>query len=121
MNIAVCEDDRGIQELVKIIIEDMSYNVFICSDSIGLDDLLKNHKINLIVIDYWLGKVTADDIVTKMKKNSDLPIILMSAIHNLKEVATKLKVDDYIEKPFHIDVFKTKINNLIHDFHNNNN
>ena len=67
------------------------------------------------------GKVTADDIVTKMKKNSDLPIILMSAIHNLKEVATKLKVDDYIEKPFHIDVFKTKINNLIHDFHNNNN
>lgn len=119
MNVIVCEDNEGIQGLMKIILEDIGHDVYICSDDVSLNHILAKTKADLVIMDYWLGKTKSDGIISDLKERyKSLPIILISAIHNLKKVAKKLKTNDFIEKPFDIEVFKSKVNNLLHDTNN---
>jgi len=114
MNILICEDDIDIQDLLEIIISSMDINLFQCTNRTDLYEKLEKEKVDLIVLDYWLKKKKADDVMKKLKgEYSKIPVILMSAIADLPEIADKLKADDYIKKPFNIDDLKNKINKYL--------
>jgi DNA-binding NtrC family response regulator len=114
MTVVVCEDDKNLLQLIELIIADLNVKVIKCSDDIALRQVMLNNDVNLLVIDYWLKKVKADDVITEIQStHPDLPIILMSAISNLTEVQERLKVSDYLKKPFDIEIFKTKVSNFI--------
>lgn len=116
MNILICEDDISIQDLIEEILqEDMHYQLCKCSNIKDFFDILSKTKIDLVILDYWLNKTKADNIIIQLKKEyPDIPVILMSAIVNLKDVADKFGVDDYIKKPFDLDEFKFKVNNNLY-------
>ncbi len=110
MNILICEDDSDIQDLLEIIVSSMGISLSQCQDSKSLFKKLSEEKIDLIILDYWLKKKKADKILLKLKENhKEIPIILMSAVSDLQELALKFKVDEYIKKPFNIDDLKNKI------------
>lgn len=114
MNILICEDDKTIQELIGIIVEEMGHKLYKCAEGEILLQTLSIEKIDLVILDYWLNKMKADNIVKKLKEDySNIPIILMSAISQLPEISDKLGVNDYLKKPFDIEVLKTKINTLL--------
>lgn len=122
MTIAVCEDDKDLLGLIELILADEGHNLITSSDEDTLRQIINSDaKIDLLIVDYWLKKTKADNIIKETKdKYSDLPVILMSAISDLPEVSEKLGVNDYIKKPFDIDNFKNKINNYINDTQDNN-
>lgn len=106
MTVAVCEDDKNLLQLIQLIISDLDINVLTCTDDISLREIMAKNKVDLLVIDYWLKKVKADDVIKEIQSSHpNLPIILMSAIANLSEVKEQLKVSDYLRKPFDIDIF----------------
>jgi len=110
MNVLICEDDIDIQDLLEIIILDMGLNLFQCRDKDSLYKEINSQEINLIILDYWLKKKKADEILSELKKeHPEIPVILMSAIADLPEISKKLKADDYIKKPFNIEELKDKI------------
>lgn len=119
MNILLCEDDIGIQDLVAMLVEDIGHNLIRCDEEDTALSLLDKETIDLVIMDYWLGDTKADGIIKKMKlKNRSVPIMLISAANNLEETYKDLEVEDYLKKPFDIIDFKSKITNLLNGSHN---
>lgn len=121
MNILVCEDHKAIQDLIEMVLLSNGYNIYKCPDGDCVEKIIEDKKIDLLIIDYWLDDVTADEVIKVLKSKHDgLPIILISAINNLKEVKEELGVEDYLQKPFDLEDLTYKVNNLIHDTKNSN-
>jgi DNA-binding response OmpR family regulator len=103
-NIAIIENDQSILDLLSIILEEEGYNILPSGNSHFLNHL--NALPDLINLDEWLNDEKGSDICKKIKSNPEtahIPIILVSAINQLEEVAKGCKADGFIEKPFNIN------------------
>ncbi|MGB4398296.1 MAG: response regulator [Daejeonella sp.] len=103
--IVVIEDNHDILELLGFILENEDYEVLASLDAEPLKSL---EEINphLILLDENLGAQKGHQLCLEIKANpgtSHLPVILISAVNDLAEIARKCKADDYISKPFLIE------------------
>ena len=104
-NILVVDDDPGILDVVKIILEENGpYDVTAMEDGNDAQNL-ETHKAlpDLIILDVWLSGMNGADICRHLKshkKTQDIPVILFSANRDIQTIAKKAGADDYIAKPF---------------------
>lgn len=105
--IMVIDDDSAILEIIKIILEDNSYEVSTCSDGTCLSKL--NGKLpDLILMDVLLSGQDGRDLTRGLKsktKTKKIPVVMISAHPTAYEGALKSGADDFISKPFDIDHF----------------
>lgn len=116
LKIIVCEDDDGISDLTKLILEEQGYEVIVIKNSKTALDEIKNNPPDLILIDLWMDGITGDEIIRKLKSSKEynnIPIILFSASHDLEEISKNCKADDYLEKPFKISDLEVKVKSLL--------
>ncbi|MDB5121310.1 MAG: phoB 4 [Sphingobacteriales bacterium] len=102
--IAIIENDQAILDLMSFILEEEGYEILPSDNSSALNQL--QVQPHLIILDEWLNDEKGSTICNNYKNNPEtahIPIILVSAINQLKEVATECKADGFIEKPFNID------------------
>lgn len=105
MRILVIEDNADIKEVLDYILNDDGHEVIPCSDATPLNSL-DTIKPDIILLDDILGGVRGSTLCRELKddeKTSSIPVILISAMPNLKETAAKSGADAYIEKPFNVD------------------
>lgn len=122
MNVLVCEDDPGIQDLMEIMLEDMDFEVMKCDNQESVKELMSTEKVDIVIMDYWLSDGKADDVIIETKKKyPEVPILVVSADTNLDEVVKKLEVNDYLKKPFDIIEFQSKIKELSDGTNNSGN
>ncbi|HRP37355.1 MAG TPA: response regulator [Candidatus Dojkabacteria bacterium] len=122
MNVLVCEDDPGIQDLMEIMLEDMDFEVMKCDNQESVKELMSTEKVDIVIMDYWLSDGKADDVIIETKKKyPEVPILVVSADTNLDEVVKKLEVNDYLKKPFDIIEFQSKIKELSDGTNNSSN
>lgn len=122
MNVLVCEDDPGIQDLMEIMLQDMEFDVLKCDNQESVKELMSKEKIDLVIMDYWLSDGKADEVIIETKKKfPKVPILVVSADTNLDEVVKKLEVNDYLKKPFDIIEFQSKIKELSDGTNNSSN
>ena len=103
--IVVIEDNRDILELLGFILENEDYEVLASVDSEPIKSL---EQINphLILLDENLRNEKGHKLCLEIKANagtSHLPVILISAVNDLPEIARRCKADNYIAKPFLIE------------------
>ena len=103
--IVIIEDNHDILELLGFILENEDYEVLASLDPEPVKSL---EEINphLILLDENLGKSKGHLLCIDIKANagtSHLPVILISAVNNLPEIAKKCGADNYIAKPFLIE------------------
>ncbi len=122
MKILLCEDDKGIQELIELLLESDGYKVSVSASIKDAIELLACEKFKLIILDYWLEDGIADKLVEIIKSDyQETPTLLISAAGNLEELSTKLKVTDYLQKPFDIISFQSKVNTIINGNYDSSN
>lgn len=104
--IMVIEDDTDIRETMVYALEDAGYEV-IASENARILKHLDNHKPDLILLDNWLSDWKSDANGQQLSKQlksdpatKDIPVIIVSAIRNLPEVAEEALADGYLKKPF---------------------
>ncbi len=104
--ILVIEDDTDIRDTIVLILEEEKYEVVSSGDSKILRHL-NIHKPNLILMDNWLTEwksdATGQQLSRELKSNpatSHIPIIIISAVSNIKEIAEAGLADAYLRKPF---------------------
>ncbi len=105
-NILCCDDDLGILEILKIIIEDKGFNVITLFDGTKIMDVIEKTCPSAIFLDLWMPKVNGDILGAKLKSNkkySGIPLILVSAHRDLEDKAKEINADFYIQKPFDIE------------------
>lgn len=73
--------------------------------------LVHGENISLILLDLMLPGRSGEDIILELKQKHNIPIIVMSAIHDINKKVDlfALGADDYITKPFHNDELLARI------------
>jgi two-component system, OmpR family, phosphate regulon response regulator PhoB len=104
--ILVIEDDKDIRDTIVYILEEEQYEVVSSEDSKILKSI-GTIKPDLILLDNWLTDWKSDangqQLSKELKSNpatSHIPVIIISAVSNIKEIAEAGQADDYLRKPF---------------------
>jgi two-component system phosphate regulon response regulator PhoB len=104
--IMVIEDDADIRETIVYALEDAKYEV-IASENAGILKSLDHHKPDLILLDNWLSDWKSDASGEQLSKQlktdpatKHIPVVIISAVSNIKEIAEAGLADGYLHKPF---------------------
>jgi DNA-binding response OmpR family regulator len=99
--ILVVEDESKIAEIVKAYLEKDSFEVTVAHTGEKAVSLLKE-GFDLIVLDLMLPDMDGEDICETIRKDSDLPIIMLTAKSDEDDriAGLGLGADDYVVKPF---------------------
>jgi len=114
-HILVVDDDDRIRELVK---EYLTDNGFIVSTGNSAGDAkikLCYFKFDLIVLDVMMPGQNGFELTEEIKKNSSVPIILLTAKGEVENriQGLELGADDYLGKPFEPKELLLRIKNIV--------
>jgi two-component system, OmpR family, alkaline phosphatase synthesis response regulator PhoP len=101
--ILIIEDDQDIQRIVRLELEDAGFKVLVASDGVSGLTLARESNPDLVILDLGLPDLDGAEIARRLRKTSDTPIIVLTA---MDAVSTKVNLlesgaDDYLTKPFH--------------------
>lgn len=102
MTILVCDDDKEIVEAIEIYLMQEGYNVEKAYDGQEALKIVKDKKIDLMIIDVMMPKLDGIRATLHIRKESKIPIIILSAKTEDADKILGLNVgaDDYVTKPF---------------------
>ena len=114
-HILVVDDDDRIRELVK---EYLNENEFIISTGNSAEEAkikMKYFNFDLIVLDVMMPGQNGFEFTKEIKKNSSVPIILLTAKGEVENRIEGLEIgaDDYLGKPFEPKELLLRIKNII--------
>ena len=101
-SVLIVEDDINIADLLRLYLEKEGFLVTIANDGgAGLDAF---HRVNptLVLLDIMLPVLDGWGVCREIRKESDVPIIMLTAKGETDDKVSGLKLgaDDYITKPF---------------------
>ena len=101
-NILVVDDDPKLGELLKRYLGEQQMNAEVAYDGIQMDAALSKNTFDLIILDIMLPGEDGLSIARRLKSDSAIPIIMLSARGEDIEKIIGLEVgaDDYLAKPF---------------------
>lgn len=114
--ILVIDDDLAILEVIKIILEEKGYKVATISDSTTVEKYILSHAPQMIFVDFWMAGLNGKKIVGIVKENTqtqNIPVIMISANHDVKQIAEEIQADGFLAKPFDISDLTTIVDKYI--------
>ena len=110
--ILVCDDDREIVEAIDIYLTQEGFRVLKAYDGIQALEVLKNNEVHLLVIDVMMPRLDGLRATLKIRQESSIPIIILSAKSEDADKILGLNVgaDDYVTKPFSPKEVMARIN-----------
>ncbi|MDE7244252.1 MAG: response regulator transcription factor, partial [Oscillospiraceae bacterium] len=109
--ILVVEDDLDIQELLKNFLQEVGYEIVLASDGVEALATFSTTQFDLVLLDVMLPKIDGFAVCEFIRKQSQVPIIMLTALNGEDEQirGLDLQVDDYITKPFSMPILVRKI------------
>ena len=109
--ILIVEDDIDIQELLRNFLQEVGYEISIANDGMEAISLFSTIQFDLILLDIMLPKIDGFTVCELIRKQSQIPIIMLTALSSEDEQirGLDLQVDDYITKPFSMPILVRKI------------
>ena len=100
--VLVVDDEPMVREVVTAYLERDGYRVTTAADGQAALEALETTHPDLVVLDVMLPKLDGFDVLTQLRKRTDVPGILLTA--RTEEVdrvlGLELGADDYVVKPF---------------------
>lgn len=103
--ILVVDDEPQLLRALQVNLHAEGYKVLTALDgTTALQHAASNHP-DLIVLDLGLPDINGVDVITKIRRTSSTPIIVLSARHGSVDKVRALDAgaDDYVTKPFGLD------------------
>ncbi len=110
--ILVIDDEPTIRLLLQEAITDWGYEFLEASRAQAGIDIISSEKVDLVLLDIQLPQMNGLAAVQKIREiDPKVPVFMLTAFHNLKQVVEMLDVDiqQFIQKPFDIDELYEKI------------
>lgn len=100
--ILVCDDDKQIVEAIDIYLTGEGFEVIKAYDGYEVLEYLESHDADLLIIDVMMPGLDGIRTTLKVRENSSIPIIILSAKSEDTDKILGLNIgaDDYITKPF---------------------
>lgn len=118
--ILLVEDSNEIIELIKIYLEQEEYDILTAGDGEEAIELFETEELHLIVLDIMLPKLNGYEVIKRIRKQSNIPVIILSAKtqDTDKILGLNLGADDYLSKPFNPLELVARINAQMRRFYN---
>ena len=114
--ILVLDDDPDIGTMIKMMLEYKGYSVTLSDSAEHISEIVHNNDIDLIIMDMLLSGTNGTDVCAELKQNkttSHIPVMMISAHPNAKEICLNAGADEFISKPFDMHDILSKIDRLV--------
>lgn len=115
MKVLVVEDDPDIRELLTLYFVAKGHEVETAND--GQDALLQLQRVqpDLMLLDVVLPKLDGWSVLTAVRAQSRIPVILLTSLDDTDDVVKGLSLgaDDYLCKPFEIRELEARIQSIV--------
>ena len=100
--ILTVEDDERIRTAVRLALEDEGWDVLEARAGEEALDLFKRNNADVVLIDIMLPGMDGFEVCRSIRRNSDVPIVMVTARDDTHDVVAGLEAgaDDYLTKPF---------------------
>lgn len=100
--ILVVEDDRDVRISLKMLLESEGYEVTEAENGKIAIEAISDPVLSLVLLDIKLPDISGFDVCKEIRRNSTLPIIMVTAQTDPFDVVAGLEsgADDYITKPY---------------------
>ncbi len=100
--VLIVDDEFKIIDVVKSFLETKGFIVYGAENGKIAFEILEKENISIILLDLMLPDMSGEEICKAIRKKSRVPIIMVTAKVNEKDLLTGLSIgaDDYITKPF---------------------
>ena len=118
MKVLVVDDFATMRRIVKNILTQLGFkNIIEADDGTSALDILKSEKVDLIISDWNMPKMTGLDLLKAVRGDAgmaDTPFIMVTAEAQQDNIilAVKAKVSQYIVKPFTADTLAEKLDKI---------
>lgn len=114
-NILVVEDDVDINNLITKTLEKQNYKVTQAFSGSEALLQLSISQYTLMLLDLMLPGMCGEEIISKIRDEKEIPIIVISAKTSLKDKVNVLNIgaDDYITKPFESEEIIARVNSQL--------
>lgn len=114
-DILIVEDEKNMQDIICEYMRRGGHTCFTADDGVDALMLLKNHPMDLMVLDIMIPHLDGFSVCKMAREMSSLPIIMLTAKSDEED---KLKgyeygADDYMTKPFSPKILLAKANALL--------
>jgi len=118
MKILIAEDELQNQKLLQRVLSKMGFENDIVDN--GRDVVESKEKYDLLILDLSLPEIDGLETAQTIRRgatiqSSDLPILLISGKSKqlMQSYCNDFAINDFIEKPFGLEEFKSKVNQLL--------
>jgi DNA-binding response OmpR family regulator len=113
--ILIVDDEHKLLEVVESYLIKEGYEVLTADDGLKALEIIKNEKIHLVILDLMLPKMSGEEVCRKIRSNSDMPIIMLTAKveEDNKLEGLAIGADDYMTKPFSVRELMGRIRALL--------
>ncbi len=116
IKILLAEDDRDLNRLVSSHLRTRGYDVISVFDGAEATERFQIEKFDLILTDIMMPKADGFAFAESIRlTNKEIPIIFMTAKDDKasKMYGYNIGIDDYVAKPFDVDVLEMKISAIL--------
>nr|BDA98057.1 regulatory component of sensory transduction [Proteomonas sp. NIES-1005] len=113
--ILVVDDEASIRRILETRLSMIGFNVITAADGEEALLILKRETPNLIILDVMMPKLDGYGVCQEIRKESDVPIIMLTALGDVADRITGLELgaDDYVIKPFSPKELEARIRSLL--------
>jgi len=113
--ILLVDDEDSVQKLLAYPLEREGFRVLQARDGEEALTRFAAESVDLVVLDIMLPKLDGLEVCKRLRANSEVPIIMLTARDDEldKVLGLELGADDYITKPFSIREFRSRVRALL--------
>lgn len=114
--ILVVEDDPDILLVLQAFLEEEGYQVRIAESGSVVEQLPPQDLPDLIVLDMLVSGTDGRDIAKRLKHQEEtkqIPVLMISAHPSAEQEARMAGADDFLAKPFEMDVLLAKVSRAL--------
>ena len=110
-DILIVEDNNEIAELLKDFLIVEKYSVLIAKSGEQALELYERYGAGIVILDIMLPGIDGFAVCKRIREHNNTPILIVSAKCEKEDKLNGLQLgaDDYIEKPYDIDIMLAKI------------
>ena len=104
MHVLIIEDEPAYVDALTIALEREGYDVSSATDGRAGVVAFLERPPDIVLLDLMLPELSGLDVLRRIRKDSDVPVIVLSAKDSESDVVTALELgsDDYLTKPYSI-------------------
>lgn len=116
--ILVVDDDRAINELIKVNLKLAGYDVIQAFDGTQGFALAKQELPNMLILDVMMPNVDGYTVAQRVRQNEttkNVPILMLTALSDIEDKGRgfSIGIDDYLVKPFDMEELKMRVKAIL--------